>query len=247
MTFMARINDQRLFFCLIFLVGIAGLVTVLWPESWRRHEAIATRNEAAVGPASARDSESFATSSSMANEPASAPTPPLATMSAVEIEKLALLDEILASKNDGDLRLDTEFRSLSPAMKSALRERYEELPNEDRSGRGTIVFLLGRDLSSPGDIEFLKGVLNEPPCLSLADCSRRPLPDEVDEHAAQAGGITLIYPQLVAIRSFENRVQNRQSAEPLAREIENALATAESSESAVIARSARELRSRLVQ
>jgi len=113
--------------------------------------------------------------------------------------KLKTLEDILRSKNDNDPRLDSDFASLSPAAKRLLRQRYGESAPERRNERGTIVYLLGRSASSREDWEFLRAVASEPPCLSLADCSKK---------APQAEGalgqeVTLAYPSLVALKQAE--------------------------------------------
>ncbi|MDE2491011.1 MAG: hypothetical protein KGM24_09185, partial [Elusimicrobia bacterium] len=118
--------------------------------------------------------------------------------------KLEVLDAILASKNDNDPRLDSDFNDLSPDAKALLRWKYARLPPEERNERGTIVYLLGRgrNLSSPEDWAFLRSVAGEPACLSLADCSRRPRPgDGEDEDVGDA--VTLAYPALVALKQAE--------------------------------------------
>lgn len=109
--------------------------------------------------------------------------------------RASLLDEVLASRNDNDPRLDTAFDGLSLAEKASFRRRYEELPRERRNERGTIVYLLGRNLAVPEDWAFLRKVVAEPPCLSLSDCSKKgpEAPEPGDE-------VTLAYPALVALR-----------------------------------------------
>ncbi|MFA6316262.1 MAG: hypothetical protein WC943_02500 [Elusimicrobiota bacterium] len=115
-----------------------------------------------------------------------------------DLAKLRTLSEILLSRNDNDPRLDRDFNDLSPAAKELFRRMYRELPEERRNERGTIVFLLGRNLSSPEDWAFLRSVATEPPCLSMADCSK-------PGRAAGHGGdeVTLAYPSLVALKSAE--------------------------------------------
>ena len=106
----------------------------------------------------------------------------------------------MRSKNDNDPRLDAEFNALTEATKARFRARYSALPAEDRNGRGTIVYLLGRNMKSPGDWEFLRSVVAEPPCRSLADCSA----------PAGTGGpgdeVTLAYPALVALKRAQKEL-----------------------------------------
>ncbi len=129
-------------------------------------------------------------------------------LSEEDARKLALLDEVLASKNDNDPRLDRELRGLSDSLKEKLREKYYDLAPEDRAGRGLIIFLLGRELKTEEDVAFLSEVVQEERCLSLDDCTQAPQAGAIDEHAASAGSVTLVYPQLVAIRSFEKALGN---------------------------------------
>jgi hypothetical protein len=117
-------------------------------------------------------------------------------------QKIQVLDQILQSHNDNDPRLDKEFRDLSPELKAALQLKYQAMSVESRNDRGTVVFLLGREMKSADDARFLAGVISEPACLSLEDCSHRPT-TAVDEHAAMANEITVVYPQIVAVKSFE--------------------------------------------
>jgi hypothetical protein len=109
--------------------------------------------------------------------------------------RLRELDEILASKNDNDPRLDRDFSGLSAEEKGAFRRRYDSLPLESRNERGTIVFLLGRSLATDEDWAFLRRVVDEPPCLSLADCARPSL-----GASGPGDDVTLAYPALVALK-----------------------------------------------
>lgn len=111
--------------------------------------------------------------------------------------QLRTLTEVLVSRNDNDPRLDRDFNALSPEVKAQMRGLYAATPPERRNERGTIVFLLGRKPETPEDWAFLKIVASEPPCLSLADCSKPPKPGEA------ADEVTLAYPSLVALRQAE--------------------------------------------
>ena len=117
-----------------------------------------------------------------------------------DLKQLDILKQIFAKKNDNDPRLDRDLRHLSPAAKALLRAEYASLTPESRNERGTIVFLLGRDLNSSSDAEFISKVLSEPECLSLARCSESPPPAKRDdEHIETANEVTLVYPQLMAL------------------------------------------------
>lgn len=109
--------------------------------------------------------------------------------------KLATLREILAKRGDNDPRLDRDFVALTPETKALLREEYRSYPAERRNERGTIVYLLGNNLKTPEDWAFLRDVAAEPPCLSLADCSK-----PSGEPGELGDEITLAYPSLVAVR-----------------------------------------------
>ncbi len=120
------------------------------------------------------------------------------------------LEAILRSKNDNDPRLDTSFEGLSADEKRLFRAVYERLPRERRNERGTIVYLLGRNLSSPEDWAFYQAVVAEPPCLSLADCSRAATGGDGDE-------VTLAYPALVALRQARRAADQTQAAKVVAK------------------------------
>lgn len=112
--------------------------------------------------------------------------------------KVAALEDILRSRNDNDPRLDRDFDGLSEEAKRLFREKYRALAPERRNERGTIVYLLGKNLRSADDWSFFRAVAAEPPCLSLSDCSTA-------SAAAVGGGesgdeVTLAYPSLVALR-----------------------------------------------
>ncbi|OFZ12037.1 MAG: hypothetical protein A2Z20_07325 [Bdellovibrionales bacterium RBG_16_40_8] len=117
-------------------------------------------------------------------------------------QKLQLLEEIINSKNDNDPRLDTEFNNLSAEMKLALTSQYKKISEEDRNGRGTIVFLVARDITSLSDLEFLQSVLKESPCLSLADC-KQTSPNKEDSHLGSVDDLTMNYPQIVVLNRIE--------------------------------------------
>jgi hypothetical protein len=124
--------------------------------------------------------------------------------------KLKELEEILASKNDNDPRLDGDFNELSPEAKRLFRKKYAEIPVEKRNERGTVVYLLGRNLRAPEDWKFLRDVALEPPCLSLSDCSKRPAPGSDEE--ATGDEVTLAYPSLVALRQARRALEDARAA-----------------------------------
>jgi hypothetical protein len=122
-----------------------------------------------------------------------------------DLTQVKILDEIVASRSDNDPRLDTELRGLTDAGKILLRGRYASYSPEKRNERGTVVFLLGRELSSPEDVGFLHQVLTEPACRSLSNCDRDDTssvgPGEA--HLEGPAETTLAYPQIVALKSLQ--------------------------------------------
>lgn len=126
------------------------------------------------------------------------------------------LSQILASKNDNDSRLDTEFKHLSPGTKYLLKQKYASLPAEARNERGTIVFLLGRDLpnsGTPEDFQFFDQVGAEPPCRSLGDCSKETQAGPEDSHEESTIGTTLSYPQKVLLHVLQDYLSQQQSGQ----------------------------------
>ncbi len=128
----------------------------------------------------------------------------LTQLDAASQAQVKILDEVLTSRNDNDPRLDRELKTLNPSARSAFRTRYQTLPKEDRNGRGTVVFLLGRNLETLEDLGFLEDVLNEAPCFSLDDCVRDTKAAVGDDaHHDSTIEITLAYPQLAALSALE--------------------------------------------
>ena len=117
--------------------------------------------------------------------------------------KWDVFDNIVKTKNDNDPRLDHELKNLSPALREALFEKYDSLPQEDRSARGLIAYLIARELKTPEDAQFLKQVYQEAPCLSLADC-KTSAPD--DPHHSSTNQTTLVYPQLSLLYVIEKQL-----------------------------------------
>jgi hypothetical protein len=115
----------------------------------------------------------------------------------------ATLEEILKSKNDNDPRMDKDLKVMSPEFHQALFEKYEAIQPEKRNERGTIAFLIARDLKSPEDAEFLKKIYEESPCTSLADCKSV---GSEDPHYAGMNQTTLNYPQLISLYQIDARL-----------------------------------------
>jgi hypothetical protein len=122
-----------------------------------------------------------------------------------DLEQIRVLDEILESKNDNDPRMDRLLRDLSEPLKKELQQKYSRIQPEKRNDRGTVVFLIGREIAegrgSTADLQFFKQVLLEKPCLSIEDCSKSPTGQGPDEqHLEAIHETTIQYPQLMAIR-----------------------------------------------
>ncbi len=159
--------------------------------------------------------------------------------------QLQVLDEIFQSKNDNDPRLDRELRNLDESAKGALREKYRNLAAEKLNERGTVAFLLGRNLSSADDVAFLQGVLEERPCLGLADCSRDPGAARGEEaHLESLDSTTLLYPQLVSLHGIEAVLSDPKTSSEVRQAALAALQAAEGSRSARVADQARRIRQR---
>ena len=160
------------------------------------------------------------------------------SLNAVDQTKIKILNEILSSKNDNDKRLDTDFRQISPELKAALQARYQTTAPESRNERGTVAFLLCREISQASDVVFLASVLTEPPCLSMQNCSNRP-GGPVDEHAAMANEVSIVYPQLVVIKCLEKFISNNGVADaPAKKAALEALQNAQNSDQPKVAAAA---------
>jgi TolA-binding protein len=131
---------------------------------------------------------------------------PLNTAAYTPAQQLALLEEILRSRNDNDPRLDTAFNDLSPQAKNLFRRKYRQLPAEGRNELGTVVYLLGRNLKTAEDWAFMRDVVTEPPCLSLTNCSVEAAAG-ADSHVATGTEITLSYPAVMALKRAERVLQ----------------------------------------
>lgn len=121
--------------------------------------------------------------------------------------KISTLKEILASKNDNDPRMDTDLKNLSNEDKDALVSMYNDLKPERLNDKGTIAFLIGREMTRPEDAEFLKNVLSEEPCLSLENCGITNAGN--DPHMDSVNNVTLSYPQMVALNRIKNFIQSQ--------------------------------------
>lgn len=157
-------------------------------------------------------------------------------------EQLATLKQILSKKNDNDPRLDRELRSLPDDAKTLFEAEYAAYAPEARNPRGTIVFLVGRNLTRVEDVDFMARVLAEPPCLSLAKCSEAPPPSKSDDdHIETANEITLVYPQLVALKAAEAYLARSDARPEIAARLRAVLEAASTSELARVSQMAQQI------
>lgn len=153
-----------------------------------------------------------------------------------------ILDDILARRDDNDPRLDSELRVLDEPTKAVFRRKYRALEKEKLNERGTIVFLLGRNIRSKTDINFLASVIRESPCLSLSNCSQAP--QTIDEHVFHASGmeVTLAYPELVTLRSVATFLKTKSGSDAaLLNSAAEIIRIARNSANPVVAKTANEL------
>ena len=117
-----------------------------------------------------------------------------------------------------------------------LRHRFVgTMAPEDRAGRGTIVFLLGRELTRSEDFTFISEVVSEKPCLSMANCAHEDSGhDEATLHHDAISGVTLAYPGLAAVKSLETWFKANSDAN-LRADAEKALHSARESQSGLVA------------
>ncbi|MEK6706218.1 MAG: hypothetical protein AABZ06_10550 [Bdellovibrionota bacterium] len=121
-------------------------------------------------------------------------------VSAEDRKKFGILMEILLSRSDNDPRLDRELKELPAGSKELFFNHYRFLARERLNERGTVVFLIGRNLTRQKDFDFLCSVLDEPPCLSLSDCQKAETSKQ-DYERDSGEEVTLAYPQLVALNA----------------------------------------------
>ena len=168
----------------------------------------------------------------------SKPEVPSEKLSAPVLRQMQILDEIFASKNDNDLRMDTDLKVLSSEAKSALQKKYFILPDIQRNEKGTIVFLIGRNLNEATDYEFLKQVVSEVPCLGLNDCQKPMAADGLSGHGDNGVGLVLDYPQLTALKAIEKHPATTEAFKNLQNEV---IQSAKNSKSSKISEAAQSL------
>lgn len=207
-------------FVIVITLALAGL---LWKTSGREPSLTeASSPREAEGSSSQKTSLGPTDGKSKVN-----------SMSETTARQVQVLGEILASHNDNDPRMDSELKDLNSETKTVLQEKYSSLPETDRNGRGTIVFLIGRNLTTPADYQFLRQVLTEAPCLGLVDCAK-PMQASAGEEEAGIGAV-LDYPQLTALKAIEKHPAQSESLKGLQVEV---LQVAKASRSAKVSESA---------
>ena len=157
-----------------------------------------------------------------------APSEPVIHLSPEDQKKVSALEQILLSRNDNDPRIDTELKNLSPQVKAALVSKYRSWSPEKFNERGTVVFLIGREIRNPGDVDFLKSVLQEKPCLNISDCSKHPEAHTGDDdHREMINETTIRYPQLMALSALREKYlslkEKPEGQEELLRSVRSAL------------------------
>jgi hypothetical protein len=181
------------------ILGLAVLLIIVFYA--------ANQRKTPFHPAESNDGKSQTVGADNRSYPTAAPSPAVALKEPNSLkpetrQKLGVLEEIFASRNDNDPRLDSELKVLDTETKEAMRERYRKLAPEKRNEKGTIVYLLGRNLESKEDFSFFEEVLGEPKCRSLADCTKDP--DKQEEGHLDIGvEITLDYPSIMVLKQLE--------------------------------------------
>lgn len=193
------ISKKNLLGLLILITIGLGVFLIARTFQTAAHHPVSQINKQMTKPEPTHSSETSPTTpSSVSSEP---PADPKAE------EQVRALEEVLKSHNDNDPRLDKDLKVLNDNAKMRFKDLYSKIPHEKRNDRGTIVFLLGRNIDSSKDLEFFKDVLNEAPCRSLDDCNKIETGGalkENDEHQGGGYAVTLVYPQLVALKSLES-------------------------------------------
>ncbi len=213
--------SKKNIFIILTPVALAGL----WWKEFQRESPVA-----ASVPLEIKAVSSASPSVSQAKEAADE-----TSLSPVTAQKIQVLDEILISHNDNDPRMDSTLKDLDSETKSVLRKKYNSLPETQRNARGTIVFLIGRNLTDPADYQFLEQVLGEAPCLGMVQCTQPMNATGLDGHEENGFGVVLDYPQLTALKAVENHPAKSESLKRLQDEV---LQIAKASRSAKVSEAA---------
>lgn len=130
----------------------------------------------------------------------------MAELSEADQVKFQSFIDVATSGRDNDPRIDKDLQNLSPELKNQLKSYYRNLLPEKRNERGFISFLIARDFKTSEDLDFLREIFAEEPCLSMSDCkSLTPR----DPHMSNVDDISLNYPQLAALYQIEKQLQNK--------------------------------------
>jgi hypothetical protein len=121
--------------------------------------------------------------------------------------KVAVLNQVLADQTDNDSRVDHELSKLNQKDRLDFRDKYRSLRAESLRDRGLIVYLLGRNIETQGDLDFMKEVLNERNCLSLENCA---VTDQKTLSAPEMAS-HLAFPKLMAIAALKAKLEARPS------------------------------------
>lgn len=124
-------------------------------------------------------------------------------LSIAEQKKYDLLLDVLDKKRDNDKNVDTELVQLSVAFHKKLFQLYDDIEIEKRNERGFVAFIISRDIQGAEDIEFLKKIFKESPCLGLSSCQEV---ETSEPHHSGVNEITLHYPQLMTLQSLEKKI-----------------------------------------
>ncbi len=197
---------MKLFRILIFVFSLVALVLVACHFLLKPELAVLPGTSSEMHSANLSVSQGNVSNSTSTHIATQVPNPEVA-------EKLQVLAEIFKSKNDNDPRMDQVLKNLSEPVKLALQKQYSETKMEMRNERGTIAFLIGRELAegrgSLTDVEFLKNILLEKPCLSLLDCSKASTGgSSEEEHLEGIHETTAHYPQLMDLRYLKQALES---------------------------------------
>lgn len=223
----------------IFVLSLIALVVVVSYYLFKR-DSTTPVSDAEIKPVA---QASVSTDSKVENHETATPVASEIPLITPEIK---VLDEIFLSKNDNDPRMDTVLKNLNPAAKAALRKKYNDTRMEMRNERGTIAFLIGREVrdgrGTKEDVEFLKNVLMEKPCMSLSDCSK---PNQgggpEEQHLEAIHETTAHYPQLMALRYHKQALESGNLTPEMRASVISALESARHSPNGRVAQEAQSI------
>ena len=192
------------FLSFLFLASLAG-AAIFFIHSKQSSSASTVEEPQTAGVSQAGTGPAAPVEAVKTENPSAHLPPTEDSVSSEDLHKVVVLKEILESKNDNDPRLDSEFKSLTPGAKKVLRQEYKGLKPERFNEKGTVVFILGKNLANKEDFDFFADVLSEPPCQNLADCSASAadVPPEA-AHEESADQVTLSYPQIVSLKALDH-------------------------------------------